>query len=553
MIAGAYFSLLYLSYLYAALTVFSMFSFGVGLKLHGRLRKKITHIKALIFINQVERDYVLGRFENLCSGSEFQVADHLFSGDIDLLGTGSMFQRINRCAVYEAKRMLADQLLNPDFSNLQSKQAVVRELTPETDWRHRFQAIASRLKSMVSMDQMLTWCKQQASHSFLLKPFVIWPLTLVFPSAVLAAIIFGFSNYVDYLLYPFLLNLLLFSSILKQIKKDHAHVDKLTKDLEVYAELITLIENSPHESAILKLLKSKLKSEVSATQSIQKLSGLLNQMDSMYNLLGGIFLNGIGLYHLHIYAALQKWRSKNGALISDWIEVVQQYDYWVSLANYAFNHPGFNYPILSKDQDYRAVGLGHPFLSEQKCVRNDVDFGQFKMMILTGSNMAGKSTFLRAIGLSIVQAALGVPVCAKSLQLSPRKLLSSMKPQDSINEDRSYFQAEILKLRAIMDVLETGEPCFVLLDEILRGTNSDDKRNGTKAFLNRIKAFNLKGCLATHDIEIAELTASDSHTFANMYFESIHEDGQLKFDYKLRSGVCTTPNATALLKINGII
>jgi DNA mismatch repair ATPase MutS len=166
--------------------------------------------------------------------------------------------------------------------------------------------------------------------------------------------------------------------------------------------------------------------------------------------------------------------------------------------------------------------------------------------------MAGKSTFLRSLGLNIILASVGLPVCAKALTLSPFQLLSSMKPQDSINEDRSYFQAEIIRLRSILDHIAQRGPSFVLFDEILRGTNSEDKRNGSVQFLQKLKDYDLVGVIATHDVEISEIK-NEHGFFANFFFESRHVEGQLSFDYTLREGVCRTPNASELLKQFGII
>ena len=197
--------------------------------------------------------------------------------------------------------------------------------------------------------------------------------------------------------------------------------------------------------------------------------------------------------------------------------------------------------------------MGHPFINANVRVTNSLAFKDFQLVILTGSNMAGKSTFLRTIGINLILTKLGLPVCADRFNTRAYQLLTSMKPQDSLAGNESYFQAEVNRLRKLVDLMQSETKSFVLLDEILRGTNSQDKRNGTMAFLQKIKHYNIVGIIATHDIEITDLTAKEPSTFSNKFFESQLKNDELHFDYKLRNGVCETPNASDLMRIKGII
>ena len=259
------------------------------------------------------------------------------------------------------------------------------------------------------------------------------------------------------------------------------------------------------------------------------------------------------LYHLHVYRSLLDWKKEHGIALLAWLDVQAEMEVWVGLASFAFNNPDFVYPEPSDTPELSAKQIGHPFINKNNRITNDLTFDGFKLVILTGSNMAGKSTFLRSLGINIILSKLGLPVCAKAMRLPQMKLMTSMKPQDSLNDNQSYFQAEIERLKVLVDDLDKGMLSFILLDEILRGTNSEDKRNGTIGFLEKINPKHLMGLIATHDIEIAELTSKSPTIYSNKYFESYQKDGDLVFDYILRDGVCHTPNATQLMKMKGII
>jgi DNA mismatch repair ATPase MutS len=256
---------------------------------------------------------------------------------------------------------------------------------------------------------------------------------------------------------------------------------------------------------------------------------------------------------LHALNRLTKWKKSNKAEIKSWLKAVSEMEAQVSMATYAANHPQYKYPQISASPCFEALSLGHPLISENKAVCNNLNIDQWRYAILTGSNMSGKSTFLKTVGLNILLAQMGLPVFAKALTLYPFRLLTSMKLVDSISKEESYFQAEVLRLKRIKESIGAKRPAFLLLDEILRGTNSEDKRLGTRKFMEQLKTGNDFGILATHDIDVAQLSEKHPQIFRALYFESKVVNSQLTFDYKLREGVCTTPNATDLMRSYGII
>jgi DNA mismatch repair ATPase MutS len=230
-----------------------------------------------------------------------------------------------------------------------------------------------------------------------------------------------------------------------------------------------------------------------------------------------------------------------------------QFELLSSYANYIQNHPQYSWPQKTKAPTLIAKEMSHPLLPAEQSVSNSYSFNDFRQMILTGSNMSGKSTFLRTIGLNLVLAKRGLTVAAKEFAFYPFQVLSSMNPSDNIHENTSYFQAEIIRLKGLLDSINQENTSLLLLDEILRGTNSQDKKEGTRLFLEKIANLNCIGIVATHDVDISNLRQESSDIFAAYYFESTVEGGELKFDYKLREGVCLTPNATSLMRNYGII
>lgn len=555
MLVALYFALLQQSFFVFIFFILSLTFFVVLVLWHQRLRKQIKFLEVLIKINQDELAYLNGDLLPFHAGGDFISATHPYTKDLDIFGSGSLFQRINRSKNPVVQALLAKRLENNDLKQLHLHQQIVQQLAPEITWRQSFMAKASEVTAdPAQLNALFDWFSSKQDIPKWSNPIVLWILTLWFP--LLSLIIgwqFGWAG-LDFLIYPFLLNLTLFFATYKSIKRDHQAADQLAKVFEVYGELITLLDQLPTKNPTVLSLLSPLKDpEANAGKALSQLAYLLSRMDTIFNVFGSMLLNGTIFYHWHVYKRILHWKAVYGHKLASWVSTVNELETYLSLANYAYNHPRFSYPSLAKEAGvYKAQALAHPFLSDSKRVANDIDFEQMKVLVLTGSNMAGKSTFLRSVGLSMVMAAIGLPVCAESLHLSEFNLLSSMKPEDDVNADTSYFQAEVERLRRLMDRVEEGEACFLLLDEILRGTNSDDKRQGTRAFLIKLNQHNIKCIAATHDVDIADLT-STNNSFEAMYFESGYDGNALTFDYKLRKGVCNSPNATQLLRLKKLI
>lgn len=522
---------------------------------HRQLRENMAYVKHWIKVNQDEFNYVKGDLSEFDTGKEFSQPEHEFSEDLDLFGNKGLYPRLNRFVTDAGKALLAERLMQNKMEETEAKQATIKDLSPKLDFRHAFLAQGQAIEKEPDLKNRInTWADLDQNVSFFLKPFVLWPLSFLFLAAVAALYMFGGINEAKYLAVPFFLNLYILSRHLKRIKLDRSFVDSLAKSFSVRGKMISLIENEGFEASELLALKARLKTKNKpASEALTELGTILSRLDSLDNAFGAAIINGMTLYHLHVMVQLLLWKKRYAKELNHWLDVIAEFDYWVSLAGFAHKHPDFVFPVLDDNAELEAENIGHPFIDVHHRVTNSLKYSGFDLVILTGSNMAGKSTFLRTIGVNLILAKLGLPVCASTFKTRPYQLLTSMKPQDSLAGNESYFQAEVNRLRHLVDLMQSETKSFVLLDEILRGTNSQDKRNGTMAFLQKIKAFNIVGVIATHDIEITDLTATEPTVFSNKFFESQLKNDELIFDYKLRDGVCETPNASDLMRIKGII
>lgn len=507
-------------------------------------------------INEEESVYHKGDFTQLNTGAAYRDAHHFYADDLDVFGKGSLFQRINRAHSDRGKGILADWLKQLNFDHLQERQQAIEHLKHALDWRQLFTATARKHDlQMVGQSTLASWTNRSSTSPWWTRVWVRWALSLWFPLLAFTVVLLTGSQYIDQLIYPFILNAMVFFSIFKGYRKEQEVMDDMHERFEGYAAMVAQLEAFPAGSSWLQkeLAPLEVKGK-KASARLAELAKILSRTDSANNLFGAVVINGLVFYHLHVFTKLLRWKEEHAAYLESWMETVHRFEAYVSLAGYAYNHPSFSFPELDEGdrKRFEAKDLGHPFLSDEKRVCNDISFDEMKLVVLTGSNMAGKSTFLRSIGLSMVMTSLGLPVCAASITMSRFELLSSMKPQDDVNENTSYFQAEVNRLRKLMDVVESGTRCFLLLDEILRGTNSEDKRNGTRGFLKRLRQYDIKGILATHDVDIAEMAKTDD-AFQNYFFESGYDGKDLTFDYQLRQGVCSSPNASQLLKLKKLI
>jgi DNA mismatch repair ATPase MutS len=339
----------------------------------------------------------------------------------------------------------------------------------------------------------------------------------------------------------------------KRIQIEIANAEDIDKVISQYGLLLKKIEEESFHSQKLKHLQEKLKFKTEhASAHLKTVSGLFSNMDAIGNLLTASLFNGTFLFNLHVLNKLLNWKKEHAEALEDWLDVIGEFEMLNSMANFAYNNTDFVYPTLNTEFKIDFSQLSHPLLNASTRVGNEVAFHPQSFMILTGSNMSGKSTFLRSLGINMVLSGMGSVVCAKEANVHPLPVLVSMRLSDSLADSESYFFAEIKRLKQIMDELE-GNAAFVLLDEILRGTNSDDKRNGTIEVVKKVIANKAIGAIATHDIEVCLTTKEYPDVLTNKCFEVEIINDDLHFDYKLRDGICRNKSATFLMKKMGVI
>lgn len=533
----------------------SFTGFIVLMRIHSKLLFERKINTALREINENEISYLEKKTIPFENGVEFNNFHHPYAYDLDIFGEHSLFQNLNRTATFIGKKKLAEQVLtlSPNQGIIEN-QAAVKELSGKLDWRQNFMALAKVSQdSKASYEALMAWGKFTSTPlpKAVIGVSYITPLLFL---VVLVSYIFTFEGVLlSYLSYLFIVNLVIMGVFYKRIQIEIANAEDIDKVIRQYGLLLKKIEEEPFHSQKLKDLQQKLKFKTEdASAHLKTLSGLFSNMDTIANLLTASLFNGTFLFNLHVLKKLLNWKKEHASAIEDWLDVIGEFEMLNSLANFAYNNTEFVYPTLNTEFKIDFSDLSHPLLNANTRIGNKVCFHPQSFMILTGSNMSGKSTFLRSLGINMVLSGMGSVVCASEANVHPLPVLVSMRLSDSLSDSESYFFAEIKRLKQIMDELE-GNAAFVLLDEILRGTNSDDKRNGTIEVVKKVIANKAIGAIATHDIEVCLTTHEYPDTLTNKCFEVEIENDELHFDYKLRDGICRNKSATFLMKKMGVI
>ncbi|MFK7832467.1 MAG: DNA mismatch repair protein MutS [Winogradskyella sp.] len=535
----------------AAIAVLGLAIFLFLLSRYTDLKSKRALHKRLVTINEDELEIAKGNFYERPDGSEFQDPKHFFSLDIDLFGKGSFFQFINRTAVKEGTEKLTQHVLANDITAIKERQAAIKELAALPEWRQNYTAVAQGAAIEHSAKSIITWLKTYKSF---LNPMKYW-LSIGFSLVSLVILALGFVDVVGLettgyrLLLWLIIGLGLTAIFLKRINHVAENTGKAKDTFRQYALLLQRIENQEFTSQLLKDQQQKIQSEgLKASEIFSKFSKALDALDNRNNLIAAIFGNGLLLSDIRKTYRVEQWITNYGHKVDDWFEVVTFFDAFNSFGNYAFNHQNFSYPILTDEPvTILAEDLGHPLLNPEKRVDSDLKLEEEQFFIVTGANMAGKSTFLRTVALHIVMANVGLPICAKQSKYKPIKLITSMRTTDSLTDDSSYFFSELTRLKFVVDTVEKDTSYFIILDEILKGTNSTDKAIGSRKFVEKLVKLNATGIIATHDLSLTEIE-TELEAVKNYYFDAEIINDELYFDYKLKQGVCQNMNASFLLK-----
>ena len=513
---------------------------------HVNLQRERAIINAKIRINKTELEVLNRNFHQLDSGKEFINPTHYYSNDIDLFGVGSFFQYINRTVTIDGKTYLSKILTENKTDAILEKQNTIKELSKKVTWRQHFSALASLVTTKNTSGFIVDWIHNYKT----VLPKILGTLQFVFSviSLVLIGLVsLGFVSF-SYLLIWFFIGLFITGRFLKKTNNLYTETNKIRETFKQYHILLNEIENEQFISKILKEKQAIINTaNKKASLIFKEFSRFLDAFDQRNNVIIAVVGNGLFLTEIRTAVNVEKWISKYKHTVKKWFSVVAFFDAQNSLANFNFNHTSFVFPVLTSEKEIiKATNLGHPLLDATKRVDNNFNIHKEQFFIVTGANMAGKSTFLRTVSLSIVMANCGLPVCAESFQYSPIKLITSMRTTDSLTEDESYFYSELKRLKFIVDQIETKD-YFIILDEILKGTNSKDKAIGSKKFVEKLTKSKSTGIIATHDVSLCELE-NEFTDIKNYYFDAEIVDDELHFDYTLKSGICKNMNASFLLK-----
>ncbi|WP_345332147.1 MutS-related protein [Mucilaginibacter defluvii] len=509
----------------------------------------------LVRINENEVASI-AHYDNLYDdGDRFGNDKHFYTSDLDIFGKASLFNLINRAATVPGNNKLASWLSAPaDKQTMLQRQEAVRELSRKSNWKLELQALLLFAKT-TDLSQLSNLVKYLGIPLDLPGEGWIKKYCRVAPFVTVAAIALSAYFGVKLLwLIAVFGHLGLVASRAAQIKKADLVIGKIGATLGKYVQAFKKAEDEQWQSAYCAGLSNQLK-EKQTSAEIKELSILINKFNSRLNMLVGAVLNIFFLWDLKQIIAIEEWKRANKQNLADAFEVLADYEALISLASLHINYTHWAMPQIADGEAYTlaAKNIGHPLIQPGKRVVNSYELlDTFKVDIITGSNMAGKSTFLRTIGINTVLALCGAPVCADVMEVSVANIFSYMRIKDSLNESTSTFKAELDRLQMLLKAVGTVPKVFFLVDEMLRGTNSVDKYLGSKAVIEQLIAKNAVGMVATHDLQIARLEDKYPAYVRNYYFDIQVIEGEMLFDYKLKHGECKTFNASLLLKQIGI-
>ena len=518
--------------------------------------RKIKHGEALLGVYQNEIDYQHGNFSGFEAGEQYVCPQHPYTFDMDVFGVGSLFQRMNRTISTGGSDQLA-ACLSTEWGHtkredligeIRMRMAAIDELGQDETFLSAFKSLGVKERiNTAEVLKALTAIHQQSFpkifHNPLLRYFCYADLLGFYVSIVLSVmgllpsllpVWWGIFNF----MFSFLCGHKHMRVISELIAKVHTEVDG-------YLQVLKLINMTEFKSVELQALKEKL---LGAEESFEQLELILQKIDNRSNEVGVFIFNSFALIDLAIVRLFLRWQHTYEQRTKEWIDGLNLFDALVSMGNYRLNEDRAVKAEISEENKivYEAKGLYHPFLGE-KAVANDFTIHDHEYYIVTGANMAGKSTFLRSLGINYLLAMNGLPVFADELKVSAFHLFTSMRTTDDLTHGISYFNAELLRLKKLLGSLHDDVPSLIILDEILKGTNSLDKLNGSRLFLQYIAERNVTGVIATHDLELSKMENEYVGRFHNYCFEiELGED--ITYSYKITKGVARNQNATYLLK-----
>lgn len=536
--------------------IFFLALFLFLIKRYGKADKNRRLLENYILLNKNELKALDFDFSPFPPGPEYQDQDHEYSHDLDIFGEYSLYRFLNRTSTRTGDEKLAFWLTNPLLSikEILVKQEAVKEVSSKLEWRQKLSAHGLLYReNKEDVSTLNNWGNTEITFSNI-KIYKL--LGIIIPAITLILLFLNIVNIIPFSIISIAIavQILLLYIKRKDIVFFFKTFGKRSAILSKYSELLEIIENEPFKSTLLKEWQGILTSS-NATKEIRKLNREINLFDARLNIFAGVVLNVLLLWDINRCIALSGWHKKNRSYIAGWMDTLAKFDALISLANFSFNYPSNAFPKpVENETIFKLSEAGHPLIPVKERVNNNFTIsGSGNFAIVTGANMAGKSTFLRTIGVNLVLAMSGAPVCATEFEFSPMPIFTHIRTDDNLSRHESYFFAELKRLKAILEKLKDSNKVFIILDEILRGTNSQDKFNGSEKYLQQLINKGGIGIVATHDLKLTGLKEKYPDKIENICFEIELNEDSLKFDYKLSKGVTKTMNATFLMKQMGII
>ena len=531
--------------------------FFILVKVHNRLYFRKEQLETQLKLNQDELKGLEGDYSVFDEGREFIDAGHPYSYDLDLFGRKSLFQALGRTCTHIGKQTLATWMQHhlTEKTAIETRQESIRDMSRRMEFREAFRVTGSINRGADSDEEEISRWSQTPSvlqHLWWVK-LCLWAV----PGINILLLALGLLHILSLSWFGMMFTvfvILSFGLIQRGTLIQETYGKKL-KTLNRYARLITLAKGETWQAPALRELTDKLDIDGhSPAEALMQLSKELDRLDLRNNQLLYVILEGSMFFQLRQIVRIERWKARYGKYLMGWLEAVGELDALCSLGTFAYNHPAYTYPTITNQPFcFLARNMGHPLMPEAQCVKNDATIpSRPYFLIITGANMAGKSTYLRTIGVNYLLACMGCPVCCESLTLYPAQLITSLRTTDSLSDNESYFFAELKRLKRIIDLLDEGQELFIILDEILKGTNSADKQKGSLDLIRQFMRLKADGIIATHDLLLGTLADQFPEYIRNYCFEADIKDNELTFSYRLREGVAQNMNACFLMRKMGI-
>ncbi|WP_353894182.1 DNA mismatch repair protein MutS [Proteinivorax hydrogeniformans] len=523
--------------------------FIVFIVIHGRVKEKEKYLEVIANLNNQGLERLKGNWRSFeDQGDDYVDEHHFFTYDLDIFGKNSLYQWINTTTTFLGREKFAKVLKNPpqDIELIKMRQDAIKELAENIDFRQNLQGYGLLSKeTLIDPKGLIEWTKEKTASTF------IYSLLQFFPILTLAAAYISYSTNV---LAPFaiaailqtLIAILIFSNAGSQLQRLGRYKDQIAAN----AYLLEMIESYEFKSPLLSNLQNRMARQGKASDKLRRLEKVMSLLSVRFQQWYFLF-NILTLWDTHCILGLNNWKDKHGVKVDVYLEVIASFDELSSFAVLNFENSDWVTPQLTKKPQVKGQNVGHPLIDRNERVGNDIFIGpKSPILMITGSNMSGKSTYLRTVGFNSLLAYCGANVCAKDFRISPMKISTSMRVQDDINSNVSSFYAELKRVRTILQQAKEGNKVLFLLDEIFKGTNSKDRHAGAKALIKELYTYEAMGLVSTHDLELAEL--ENEIALKNYHFTEHYVNEDIRFDYKLRSGVSQTFNAKYLMKKMGI-